>query len=81
MENENKEYSMLEKCGLLLIVFAARENLPLSPINFQNRIGDMESLTGLKPEELREVYQYVQKESFRISLPRERGKLGFSAQP
>lgn len=74
---DKKDLTLLEKCGILLIALSAKNNMPLSPIDFQNRIGNLEADTGLTAKELREVYRYLQDESFKYSLPKERSNFGF----
>ncbi len=76
MSQERKELTMLEKCGILFIAYSVGESLP-PPRTLNKIIGELEVTTGLTSEEIREVYRYVQEEAFKMSLPKERGGIGF----
>ena len=77
MTNQKLELSMLEKCGILMIVLVAKENMPFSPKKFQGVIGALQKDTSLTDTELWEVYEYLQKESIEMAKPKNRSALGF----
>ncbi|MDQ5901364.1 MAG: hypothetical protein QG580_79 [Patescibacteria group bacterium] len=67
---------MLEKCGILFIAYSVGENLP-TPRTLNKIIGELEAVSGLTSEEIRQVYRYVQEEAFKMYLPKERRGVGF----
>lgn len=79
MSQERKELTMLEKCGITFIAYCVGENLP-PPRTFNKIIGELEVASGLTSEELRAVYRYVQDEAFKMSVPKQRGGIGFKKE-
>jgi len=77
MEKVEKEMTILEKCGILFVALVAKENMPIPPMGFQSRLGDLQKATDLSPEELWEVYEYVQRQSVAMTKPKKREGLGF----
>lgn len=80
MAQKKQELSMLEKCGILMITLVAKEGMPFSPMKFQGTIGEIQKHTGLHPEDLWEIYLYIQEESVKMSQPKERRVVGFQKE-
>lgn len=77
MTQEKKELTMLEKCGILMVALVAKDSMPFSPMKFQSNIGEIQKHTGLDQEELWGIYRFLQEESVKMSMPKERKGLGF----